>query len=446
MDSSWGPYGKPTLAQKARRIYGRLTTKGKVVFAVIGLLFLYLIFPSWGSSKIENDGFTQSHSRDTGDFDNNQYNTVSDLLNLSPGVSPVQLQYLSIPPFLNSKNEIENYINGGSMLLSRSANYVRLVRDIPKQTGFLFSRLTISPDDLSAIEATVEFKIHGAQEKQGIIGDGMAIWFTTEQLSQGDVFGVQSNYNGLGLFVDTYKNYNHKKNRHSFPYLSLQRNRGMDHFYEKEKDGIDTQFGGCALHRIYNNNDKHTKLKFTYLREAGVVEIDLDINGDGSWRTCFRKENLGVDDLFPVGRPLYFGVSAETGELHHNVDIYGLDVKTYRNKDGGIITSLESLGEGIRLDGQTQESIESKRRESGATRRKRRSLERLRRQEKKLKEQDKQKYGSEHGFVGWFFGLVWRFIKVFFYLVLVISGFYACVIGYRVFKDKQRKKNSGGLL
>lgn len=216
MDIGGGPYGKPTFLQKVKRIYNRLTTKGKIVFAVIGLLFFYLFFPSWSSSETASDGFTQGHSKNTADFDNSQFNTVSDLLNLSPGISPVQLQYLSIPPFLTAKNEIENFINGGSMLLSRSADYVRLVRDIPKQTGFLFSRATISPDDLSAIEATVEFKIHGAQEKQGIIGDGMAIWFTTEQLSQGDVFGVRSDYNGLGLFVDTYKNYNHKKNRHAF--------------------------------------------------------------------------------------------------------------------------------------------------------------------------------------------------------------------------------------
>lgn len=449
MDISGGPYGKPTLLQQAKRIYGRLTTKGKIVFAIIGLIFLYLIFPRWNSfdNNVDVDGFSQSHARISTQVDKTNYNTVSDLLNFSPGTNIVGLQYLSLPPFLNAKNEFDHYINGGNMLLSRTADNVRLVRDKPKQIGYLFSRSSISVEDLSAIEATVEFKIHGEQEKQGIIGDGMALWFTSEQLTQGDVFGMQSNYNGLGLFIDTYKNFNHKKNRHAFPYLSIQRNKGIENFYEKERDGVDTQYGGCALHRIYNNGNNHSKLRFTYMRQAGVVEIDIDANADGTWRTCFRKENVAVDDLLPIGRPVYFGVSAETGELHHNVDIFSLDVKSFRNKDGSIISSLEALGEGINLGGEdTAEYTENGEPASASTRRRRKSLERLRRQERKLKEQDKAKYGSDHGFVGWFFNSVWKIIKFCFYIVLTLLGIYACVIAFRIFKEKQRKKNTGSLL
>lgn len=428
--------------QQARRIYGRLTGKGKVVLAIIALIILYLIFPSWGGND-DNDEPTKQMSFPG--FEKRQYNTVSDLLNNSPSVSPIELQYLNLPPFLNNKNEFDHYVNGGNMLLSRSADYVRLVRDQPRQNGYLFSKATISANDLSAIEATIEFKIHGEQEKQGVIGDGMALWFTTEQLQQGDVFGMQSNYNGLGLFIDTYKNYNTKKNRHSFPYLSLQRNNGFAGHYNKEKDGIDTQLGGCALHRSYNNGDKHSKLRFTYIRQANVLEIDFDTNGDGDWRTCFRKENVAVDEIFPVGRPLYFGVSAETGELHHSVDVHSIDIRSYRNKDGSLISSLDSLGEGIQMSTYGDDT-EANSEAGSATRRKRRSLERLKRQERKLKEQDKLKYGSEHGFVGWFFGLVWKFVKLCFYVGIALVGVYACVIAYRIYQDKQRKKNRGGLL
>ncbi|GAV27265.1 hypothetical protein PMKS-000729 [Pichia membranifaciens] len=383
-----------------------------------------------------------------------KYRTVSDILHHSPKVNSVALTYLSLPPYLDSSNKIPHYKNGGNMLLSRNSDHIRLVKDSPKNSGHLFSRVPISQDDLSAFEVELEFQITGDQEKISLIGDGMAIWFTDEQLNQGDVFGMQSNFNGLGIFIDTYKNYNGKRNRHAFPYLSVQRNRADPHFYDKATDGTGTEIGGCSLHRIYNNEES-TKLKITYVRDANIFEIDVDVEGNGDWRTCFRKENAMLDELVPAGKPIYLGVSAETGDLHHAVDLYTIDASTFRNKDGSLITEIDSLGEGIRVidtesskkvaddksNGKGNENVDRE-----ARRRSRRTLSRLRRQEKKLKELDKIKYGSEHGFVGWFFnGVVYTF-KVIFMLILTAIALYACVIGYRVYREKQRKKSPSGLL
>lgn len=451
-----GGYSKPTYFQKARRIYARLTLKGKIVFGIIGLLFLYLILPSWSTISSDydpNDNQSSSLPSHGTTISRSQLNTLSDLLNYSPKVNPITLSYLSLPPFLNSQNIFPHYKNGGNMLLSRTAEYVRLVQDAPKQSGNLFSHVAISTDDLSAIEVEVEFKLFGNQEKTNLIGDGMAIWLTTEQLNQGDVFGMQDKFNGLGLFIDTYKNDNSKKNRHAFPYLSIQRNRGQENFYHKNTDGIDTQLGGCSLSRIYNNEAKSSKIRMTYVRNANVFEIDVDIEGNNNWKTCFRKENLLADDILPIGRQLYFGVSAETGELHHNVDLYSINVKSFRDKNGNLINEIDSLAEGLNIinddnSKNEQEISNTNVNEDTISRRRsqRKTMNRLRRQEKKLKELDRQKYNSEHGFVGWFFGLVWKVIKLIFYVLLILVVMYATVIGFRVYKEKQRKKNIGGLL
>lgn len=462
MDISIGSH-KPSLLLKTRRIYSRLTTRGKAVLGIIFLIFLYLIFPSWSSNEGADDGskssdyYSRSSDNSNPDSDyrevnSDEFHTLSDLLHYSPKVNTVSLSYLSLPPYLDSSIRIPHYKNGGNMLLSRNADYIRLVKDTPNNSGNLFSKVPISQDDLSAFEVEVEFQITGEQEKISLIGDGMAIWLTTEQLSQGDVFGMQSNFNGLGIFIDTYKNYNGKRNRHSFPYLSVQRNRGDPNHYDKSTDGSGTEIGGCSLHRIYNN-EENSKLRITYVRAANVFEIDVDVEGTGDWRTCFRKENAAVDELIPAGRPVYLGVSAETGDLHHAVDLHTISASTFRTKDGDLIGDIDSLGEGLHvidIEAAKRNSRDDDKDNKGikreARRRKRRTVSRLRRQEKKLKEKDRIKYGNDHGFVGWFFAWVGYVFKVIAMLILASIGLYACVIGYRVYKDKQRRKAPRGLL
>lgn len=162
-----GGYSKPTLVQKARRIYGRLTFKGKVFFGILSLLILYMIFPSWRSSsskdpQLEHDlRYFENYSNSASTtISSKQLNSLSDLLNYSPHVSKVDLKYMSLPPLLDSNNKFPHYRNGGNMLLSRNSDHVRLVRDSARQTGYLFSDMTISNDDLSAFEIDVGFKIH----------------------------------------------------------------------------------------------------------------------------------------------------------------------------------------------------------------------------------------------------------------------------------------------
>lgn len=349
---------------------------------------------------------------------------------------------MGVPPLLDANAQYPNYENGGNMLLSRKGDYIRLINDNTERNGFITSRTPISNDDLNAIEIELKFKIHGEQRRVSLIGDGLAIWLTAQPIETGDVFGASSAWDGLGLFIDTYRNFNGKRNRNVFPYLSLQRNNGNPSFYDKSMDGIDSQLGGCSVADIYNN-DNPSKMRITYIRSMNLFEISADIKGDGDWKVCFRREDSAVADYLPRGKSVYLSLSAETGQLHHIVDIHKIEVTSFKTLDNLDVTSLPA-------GSYSEDNIEDVNSNNGDTpeirKPSRRTMKRLRRQEKKLREADYEKYGTDNGFVGWFFGWVWTMIKIVFQIILVLIVAYLGLLAFRVYKDKQKRKNSGGLL
>ena len=52
----------------------------------------------------------------------------------------------------------------------------------------------------------VQFKIHGSGKT--LAADGMAFWYTRTKMVPGSVFGSKDEFEGLGVFLDTYKNGN----------------------------------------------------------------------------------------------------------------------------------------------------------------------------------------------------------------------------------------------
>ena len=86
----------------------------------------------------------------------------------------------------------------------------------------------------------VEFKLHGEGH---LHGDGMAIWFTEERAQSGKVFGSKDNFNGLGVFIDTYKN---GRAGVVFPYvMAMLGNTSVS--YDKDHDGKDNELAGCSV-------------------------------------------------------------------------------------------------------------------------------------------------------------------------------------------------------
>ena len=86
----------------------------------------------------------------------------------------------------------------------------------------------------------MEIKIHGAGH---LHGDGMAIWLTEERAKPGNVFGHADNFNGLGVFIDTYKN---SRPGVVFPYvMAMLGNSSVS--YDSEQDGKNNELAGCSV-------------------------------------------------------------------------------------------------------------------------------------------------------------------------------------------------------
>lgn len=86
----------------------------------------------------------------------------------------------------------------------------------------------------------IEFKIHGSGH---LHGDGMAIWIIEERAQPGKVFGHRDNFNGLGIFIDTYKN---QRPGVVFPYvMAMLGNSSVS--YDKDTDGKDQELAGCSV-------------------------------------------------------------------------------------------------------------------------------------------------------------------------------------------------------
>jgi hypothetical protein len=76
-----------------------------------------------------------------------------------------------------------------------------------------------------------------------LYGDGMAMWLTKQRAQGGDVFGFMDKFEGLGIFIDTYKN-----NRPGvvFPYVMAMLGDGTT-AYDKENDGKANELAGCSV-------------------------------------------------------------------------------------------------------------------------------------------------------------------------------------------------------
>jgi lectin, mannose-binding 2 len=125
---------------------------------------------------------------------------------------------------------------GGDTII-RADSYIRLASDRPSQSGWIFSRAPLSATNW---EIEVEFSIHGAGN---LHGDGFAMWITKERGLPGPVFGHKDEFEGLGVFFDTYKN-----NRPGvvFPYVMAMMGDGKTR-YDQNNDGKANEIGGCSV-------------------------------------------------------------------------------------------------------------------------------------------------------------------------------------------------------
>lgn len=148
-------------------------------------------------------------------------------------------------PYLDSDMSSRWWDFGGDTII-RADKYVRLAADQPSQSGWVFSRIPLTANNW---EIEMEFSISG---KGNLHGDGFALWVTKDRAKPGNVFGHTDQFEGLGLFFDTYKN-----NRPGvvFPYVMAMIGDGNTQ-YDRANDGKANELGGCSVSTTVDANNR----------------------------------------------------------------------------------------------------------------------------------------------------------------------------------------------
>ncbi|EGP89468.1 unnamed protein product [Zymoseptoria tritici ST99CH_1A5] len=222
-------------------------------------------------------------------------------------------------PYLDYDMQSRWWDYGGTTVI-RSDRYVRLTGQYPSQSGWLFSRVPLTATNW---EIELEFKIGGTGS---LHGDGMAMWVTKDRAEMGTVFGMKDNFEGLGIFFDTYKN-----NRPGvvFPYIMAMLGDGKT-TYDKEHDGKSNELAGCSA-RGLRNADVPTKAKVRYFQDKKLT-LELQYKKEDEWIPCFEVADVKLPSV------TYLGFSAETGELSDNHDIIKIDTNNLYSPSGSVGT------------------------------------------------------------------------------------------------------------
>ncbi|XP_029435262.1 protein ERGIC-53 [Rhinatrema bivittatum] len=184
-----------------------------------------------------------------------------------------------------------------------SADQVRITPSLKSQRGSVWSKNVANFENW---EIEVSFRVSG----RGRIGaDGLAIWFTTGQGLDGNVFGAADLWNGLGIFFDSFDNDGKKNN----PTIVVVGNNGQL-VYDHQNDGATQALASCQ--RDFRNKPYPVRAKITYYQRTLTVMINNGFTPNkDDYEFCAKVDNMVV----PTHG--YFGISAATGGLADDHDV-----------------------------------------------------------------------------------------------------------------------------
>lgn len=108
-------------------------------------------------------------------------------------------------PYID-ENLNNRYWNFGGNTIVDVNKQIRLTTEVPSQTGWLWSKQLLTA---SSWIVEFEFKVHSTNHN-GLFGDGFAFWYVKDKEVDGPVFGSKDEFEGLGVFFDTYANGRHR--------------------------------------------------------------------------------------------------------------------------------------------------------------------------------------------------------------------------------------------
>lgn len=220
-------------------------------------------------------------------------------------------------PYISNGMSIPYWTFNGDTTVS--ATEVRLTPDLPSKKGQLWNQI---PNKSKYWEVEIAFRVHG--KGIGSFGDGFAFWYTKDIAAPGDVFGYKDDFVGLGIIFDTYTNNAEAIPTRRTPYVSGFLYDGSQ-FYNHDKDGSDTEMGGCRNYfrdqNEFGGQTRKARISFFYKKvklEMATINNDNTVSDD--YELCFEEDDVHL----PIG--YYFGFTAMTGGLSDNHDI--IDVTT----------------------------------------------------------------------------------------------------------------------
>ncbi|KAF7394098.1 hypothetical protein HZH68_010917 [Vespula germanica] len=214
-----------------------------------------------------------------------------------------EYKYSFKPPYLAQKDRSVPFWEYGGNAIA-SAENVRVAPSLRSQKGAIWMK---QPINFDWWEVDLMFRITG----RGRIGaDGLAFWYTgAKGAYNGTVFGSSDQWNGLGVFFDSFDN----DNKHNNPYIMAVQNDGTK-IFDHANDGTTQLLAGCL--RDFRNKPFATRARIEYYQNVLTLFFHSGMtNNDQDYETCFRVENV----ILPKSG--YFGVSAATGGLADDHDV-----------------------------------------------------------------------------------------------------------------------------
>ncbi|GEQ69299.1 hypothetical protein JCM33374_g2970 [Metschnikowia sp. JCM 33374] len=386
--------------------------RNRVVLAIVSLLSLGAVYwfvfsgktPDWFSPEEINDMF-QNKKSDV---------SVKRVELSEQGISSPYLDRTTLKPV--------NWDHSGDLIVY-NGQHISLTSSGKHQASNMFSK---KPLNAESFEMELTFHLHS---KESIMADGMAVWFLEQPSPLGDVFGVQNNFKGLGIVIDTFRNGVHG----DFPLVSAQYSPDPL-FYDKNTDGLNTQIASCTAKSLVNPASGKTRMRVVHTKN-GYLSVDFNYDPDhsGEWHNCFSVMDVKLPSQS------YLGLSAETGQMFETVDIIESKIFALYSPDGDhFIESVDELETIMQQQAPSDEPNNSR-----DNKRVRKSLLRLRNAERRIKEQERayrlEKYGdADATFVRRWSSRIFAGLKYALYFFLVI--FVVWVV--RIFIKTKRSKRS----
>ncbi|EGW33000.1 uncharacterized protein SPAPADRAFT_60325 [Spathaspora passalidarum NRRL Y-27907] len=411
----------------------------QALLSLLALVLVYLMFFSpWSGS----DTYTPE------EINNLLQNKESHIVSLKK--VELTAQELKQPYLDSSHFKTKNWNLKGSTMVKNN-EYIRLTSTNPHLASNMFAQKPITAE---SFEMELTFHIHNKQATRGLVGDGLAVWFLDKPSEIGNVFGIENQFNGLGVMMDTYKN----GKRGQFPYVNLMLGDGHTK-YNKQTDGYETRLAGCVAKNLLNPAAGETKMRLVYIKN-GYLSIDFNYFGrHEEWMNCVTLTDVHLPKV------KYLGLSANTGQLFENVDIIENRMYALFKPDGSYVQSIDELEDLIRAQQRYEDDIDKvadviheeqeartakgKRTDKkDLNKKKRRSLQRLKNSERRIKERERQmrleKYGDPDAtFVRRWTKRILSAIKFIIYgLISIVLIWFAWII-IRMQRQKRRTKTTG---